>query len=134
MDDLGNERRAVVGRVKALNLEPVNAEGLLPNGATSWSVITNEIASSHLFVLILGERYGWIPTEGYGAPAGSALSLILKQRSLSPSACRSCLSLNASDTVHCPTPKTQSRETISGSRLRLGQLAFSGQSSTGPMG
>ena len=55
MEDLANEREAVVARLKAFNLEPVNAEGLLPTGETSWNVIEDEIRSSHIFVLILGE-------------------------------------------------------------------------------
>lgn len=67
MEDLANEREAVVERLKTFNMEPVNAEGLLPTGGTSWNVIEDEIKSSHIFVLILGGSYGWIPQTGYGA-------------------------------------------------------------------
>ncbi|HEX8643276.1 MAG TPA: DUF4062 domain-containing protein [Allosphingosinicella sp.] len=74
MQDLGNERRAVVERLQALNLEPVNAEGLLPRGRTSWEVISEEIESSHIFVLLLGETYGWIPDSGYGAGLGKSVT------------------------------------------------------------
>ena len=67
MDDLANEREAVVEAIKSLNLEPVNAEGILPNGGTSWDVLELEIRTSMICILIQGDRYGWIPTEGYGA-------------------------------------------------------------------
>ncbi|WP_162801229.1 DUF4062 domain-containing protein [Azospirillum brasilense] len=67
MEDLANERQAVVEQVRGLGLEPVNAEGLLPNGETSWNLLADEIRTSHVFILILGDRYGWIPTTGYGA-------------------------------------------------------------------
>jgi hypothetical protein len=66
MDDLANERQAVVNEVEDLGLEAVNAESLLPNGSTSWNLLAAEIKESHIFILILGDRYGWIPTEGYG--------------------------------------------------------------------
>jgi hypothetical protein len=74
MEDLGNERRAVVERLKGLNLEPVNAEGLLPRGRASWEVISAEIESSHIFVLLLGESYGWIPDSGHGAGLGKSVT------------------------------------------------------------
>lgn len=74
MDDLANEREAVVEAIKSLNLEPVNAEGILPNGGTSWEVLEPEIRSSHLCILLLGERYGWVPTEGYGADLGKSVT------------------------------------------------------------
>lgn len=64
MRDLANERAAVVDLLEDFNLEAVNAEGLLPTGGSSWDVLDTEIRSSDLFVLILGEKYGWIPTSG----------------------------------------------------------------------
>jgi DNA-binding PadR family transcriptional regulator len=73
MKDLANERLAVRQRLSDLDLEPVNAEGWGPNGSKSWTRIQGEIESSDLFVLILGERYGWIPDIGPGA--GSGLSV-----------------------------------------------------------
>ncbi|ALK10598.1 SIR2 family protein [Blastochloris viridis] len=74
MDDLANEREAVVGAIKSLNLEPVNAEGILPNGGTSWAVLEQEIRTSLICILIQGERYGWIPTEGYGGGKGKSVT------------------------------------------------------------
>ena len=73
MRDLQNERTEIVSRISALGLEPVNAEGFLPGGRTSWEKIEEEMRSSHIFVLVLGETYGWEPDEGYGA--GSGLSV-----------------------------------------------------------
>src|ERR687891_352999 len=61
MEDLENERSEVVTRVRQLNFEPVNAEGWLPTGSRPWDRIEKEMESCHLFVLILGNRYGWIP-------------------------------------------------------------------------
>ncbi|TPK42242.1 DUF4062 domain-containing protein [Mesorhizobium sp. B2-5-4] len=67
MEDLANERAAVVEAIKRLNFEPVNAEGILPTGGTSWEVLDLEIRSCLICILIQGDRYGWIPTKGYGA-------------------------------------------------------------------
>jgi len=67
MEDLGNERQAVASEIEALGFTPVNAEALMPTGGSSWDVLQDEIASSHIFVLILGDRYGWAPDRGYGA-------------------------------------------------------------------
>jgi hypothetical protein len=67
MEDLANERQSVVQQVAGLGLEPVNAEGLLPNGAGSWDLLADEIENSHIFVLLMGDRYGWIPDRGPGA-------------------------------------------------------------------
>ncbi|WP_308814313.1 DUF4062 domain-containing protein [Sphingomonas sp. GV3] len=74
MEDLANERQAVVEQIADLGLEPVNAEGLLPNGATSWDLLADEIASSHIFVLLMGDRYGWVPTSGAGAGSGKSVT------------------------------------------------------------
>lgn len=74
MDDLANEREAVIDAIQDLNFEPVNAEGILPNGATSWDVLEPEIQSSHICILLQGDRYGWIPTEGYGAGLGKSVT------------------------------------------------------------
>lgn len=64
MKDLVNERRAIEKQLREFNLEPVNAESWLPDGRKSWERIEREIRSSDIFVLIVGERYGWIPEEG----------------------------------------------------------------------
>ena len=63
-DELENERAAVVQRLRLFNFEPVNAEGWLPDGGGIWATIERQIRESDLFVLILGERYGWIPKAG----------------------------------------------------------------------
>lgn len=64
MKDLANEREAVCRLLQEFNFEPVNAENLGPTGAGSWERIQTEIASSDLLVLLLGDRYGWIPDAG----------------------------------------------------------------------
>ena len=64
MRDLANERDAVERAVRGLNFEPVSAEGWLPNGSSAWERIEKEIASSDIFVLLIGERYGWSPESG----------------------------------------------------------------------
>jgi len=64
MQDLANERDEVRRRLIEFNFEPVNAEGLLPTGQGSWDRIAGEIVSSDLFVVILGDTYGWIPPSG----------------------------------------------------------------------
>lgn len=74
MKDLANERNATAEKVQQFNFEPVNAEGWLPDGSKSWTRIEEELLSSHLMVLILGERYGWIPTEGPGANRGLSVT------------------------------------------------------------
>jgi hypothetical protein len=69
MTDLANERHEVAQRLEAMNFEPVFAEALGPDGSGSWDRISTEIASCDLVVLILGERYGWVPDSG---PFGSS--------------------------------------------------------------
>ena len=64
INDLQNERLAVVKRIDSFNIEPVNAESWAPGGEKSWSKIEEEIKSSDIFVLISGSRYGWIPDIG----------------------------------------------------------------------
>jgi hypothetical protein len=64
MEDLENERAVIVNRLQSLNFEPVNAEGFLPDGATSWDRISEELETCHVMVLLSGVRYGWIPTSG----------------------------------------------------------------------
>jgi hypothetical protein len=66
MEDLANERQAVAAQLIALNFEPVWAEELYPNGSSSWSLLAEEIRNSHMVILLLGDRYGWIPDSGYG--------------------------------------------------------------------
>lgn len=73
MKDLGDARRAVVERLRSLNLEPVNAEEMSPDGRSSWDVIRSEIDTSNLFILLSGESYGWIPTSGPGAGEGRSV-------------------------------------------------------------
>lgn len=74
MNDLINERMAVVDKLKEFNFEPVNAEGILPTGQDSWDRIAGEIASCHVFALILGDRYGWIPQSGPHAEDGLSVT------------------------------------------------------------
>lgn len=73
MRDLANERDAVCRQLRDYNLEPINAEGWLPSGTDAWDRICEEIKSSHVFLLILGDRYGSIPADG--PMAGSGLSI-----------------------------------------------------------
>ena len=42
MEDLENERDMVVAQLEQSNFEPVNAETILPSGATSWERISDE--------------------------------------------------------------------------------------------
>lgn len=74
MKDLVNERDLVVRKIADFNFMPVNAEGWLPTGSGIWERIQREILSSHLFVLICGERYGYIPEEGPGAAEGLSVT------------------------------------------------------------
>jgi hypothetical protein len=74
MKDLKNERRHVVARVRQLNFEPVNAEDWPPTGSRPWERIEKEMGSCHLFVLILGESYGWIPQKGPGGGDGLSVT------------------------------------------------------------
>lgn len=74
MQDLRNERAEVVDRLRSSNYEPVNAEGFSPTWERSWERIRREIATSHLFVLILGDSYGWIPTAGPFAGAAKSVT------------------------------------------------------------
>jgi NAD-dependent SIR2 family protein deacetylase len=67
MKDLANERLVVCQKLASFNFEPVNAENLGPSGGNSWERIQPEIASCDAMVLLLGERYGWIPKVGPGA-------------------------------------------------------------------
>ena len=64
MTDLANERAAVSRCLSSFNFEVVNAESWGPNGESSWEKIKSEIESSDIFILIVGERYGWIPSVG----------------------------------------------------------------------
>src|SRR6266545_326371 len=74
MRDLANERDAVERAVRGLNFEPVSAEGWLPNGSSAWERIEKEIASSDIFVLLIGERYGWSPESGPRAGEGKSVT------------------------------------------------------------
>lgn len=55
MKDLDNERDAVCRKLREFSMEPVNAEGWLPDGSGSWERISRELNTSHIFVLLLGE-------------------------------------------------------------------------------
>jgi hypothetical protein len=74
MKDCGAARRAVVERLRSLNLEPVNAENISPDGRSSWDVIRSEIDTSNLFILLSGDSYGWIPSSGPGAGEGRSVT------------------------------------------------------------
>lgn len=74
MEDLGNERRAVVQQLKSMGIEPINAEDMPPVGRSSWDSIHSEIDQCHLFIVILGDRYGWEPDSGYGAGTGLSVT------------------------------------------------------------
>lgn len=74
MKDLANERRAIERQLTAFNIEPVNAESWLPDGTKSWERIEKEIRASDVFVLIVGERYGWIPEAGPGSGSGRSVT------------------------------------------------------------
>ncbi len=74
MKDLANERDAVCRQLRAFNFEPVNAEAWLPSGTEAWARICEEIESSHVFLLLLGDRYGWIPAEGPMANANLSVT------------------------------------------------------------
>jgi hypothetical protein len=76
MKDLENERDAVCRKLREFSMEPVNAEGWLPDGAGSWDRIAGELAASHIFVLLLGESYGWIPTAGPRSETGASVTEI----------------------------------------------------------
>jgi NAD-dependent SIR2 family protein deacetylase len=74
VEDLENERNQVVARVRQLNFEPVNMEGWAASPSPPWERIRKELESCHLFVLILGKRYGYIPTTGAGADDGLSVT------------------------------------------------------------
>ncbi|PMF25890.1 hypothetical protein BCV19_25590 [Vibrio splendidus] len=64
MKDLPNERYEVVKRLQSFNVDVIHAENIYPSGSGSWDILKTEIASADIFILILGNSYGWIPTEG----------------------------------------------------------------------
>jgi Domain of unknown function (DUF4062)/SIR2-like domain len=74
MRDLANERDAVCRRLISFNFEPVNAGGWVTTGTKIWPRIHQEIESCDVFVLIVGERYGWIPTKGDQANLGMSVT------------------------------------------------------------
>ena len=74
MKDLANERAAVRRRLEEFNFEPVNAENLGPTGANSWDRLAPEIQSCDLLILLMGERYGWIPPTGPEAKLKRAIT------------------------------------------------------------
>jgi hypothetical protein len=74
MRDLANERAEVIARLETFNFEPVNAESWRPNGQRAWERIQQEIESCDVFILLLGERYGWLPDRGPKADEGKAVT------------------------------------------------------------
>lgn len=74
MEDLANERDAVVRRLVEFNFTPSNAEGWVPAGSGTWDRIFAEIAACDIFVLISGARYGFIPTEGLYSSEGLSVT------------------------------------------------------------
>lgn len=74
MTDLVNERYQVAQRLEAMNFEPVFAEVLGPDGSGSWDRISAAIASCDVVVLVLGERYGWVPDSGPLAADGLSVT------------------------------------------------------------
>jgi hypothetical protein len=75
MEDLKNERHEVSKILRNSNIfEPVNAEQILPDGTPSWRRISTELKSCDFFVLILGDRYGWIPESGDLAGQGISVT------------------------------------------------------------
>ncbi|MFT7614226.1 MAG: NAD-dependent SIR2 family protein deacetylase [Parvicellaceae bacterium] len=64
MKDLPNERFAVVEQLKSFNVDVINAEDVKPSGYGSWETLEIEINSADIFILILGNTYGWIPEDG----------------------------------------------------------------------
>ena len=74
MKDLSNERDQVCRKLKDFNLEPVNAEGLLSDGQSSWDKLAGEINTCDIFILILGDRYGWIPNKGPKSNEGDSVT------------------------------------------------------------
>ena len=73
-DDLANERAELATRLKLFNFEPVTSEELLPNGQGIWQRLRDAIETSDLFVLILGDLYGDIPSAGPMASAGKSVT------------------------------------------------------------
>lgn len=75
MRDLANERAEVIRQLEEMNLHPVAAgKRLLPTGETSWDRLVSAIEECDLFVLILGESYGWIPSSGPMADEGKSVT------------------------------------------------------------
>ncbi|MGF6655362.1 hypothetical protein OKW34_005952 [Paraburkholderia youngii] len=74
MKDLANERDAVCRTLVGFGMEAVNAEGWLPEGTGSWTRIQEELSTSDLFILILGDSYGWRPPSGPQAELGLSVT------------------------------------------------------------
>lgn len=73
-DDLENERDLVCKRLRELNFEPINAESWGPDSSMTWERIRDEITDCHLFLLLMGKRYGWIPDSGPGANGNKSVT------------------------------------------------------------
>src|ERR1700741_1306527 len=74
MKDMANERDAVRRKLVEFSMEPVNAEGWLPDGSGSWDRIREALETSDLFVLLLGESYGWVPKTGPKSETGKSVT------------------------------------------------------------
>lgn len=74
MKDLRNERDAVARKLREFSMQPVNAEGWLPDGSGSWERIAEELTTCDLFVLLIGESYGWIPDSGPKSDVGKSVT------------------------------------------------------------
>ncbi|UCV18727.1 DUF4062 domain-containing protein [Ferribacterium limneticum] len=74
MKDLVNERIAIEQLLSSFNIEAVIAEDWLPGQGQIWDRIAKEIRSCDLFVLVVGERYGWIPDSGQKSETGYSVT------------------------------------------------------------
>jgi Domain of unknown function (DUF4062)/Tetratricopeptide repeat len=62
MADLERERRAVLDWLRLARLQAVDS--YLPNSETVRDSVLDDVAGSDLYVLIVGHRYGFVPTDG----------------------------------------------------------------------
>jgi hypothetical protein len=74
MRDLENERIAVVRKLTEFNFTPVNAEAMFPSGADYWTVVSTELESCDVFLLIMGSSYGLVPDSGPMSNLGKSVT------------------------------------------------------------
>ena len=55
-------------------MEPVLAEELSPGGSGSWPTIRSQLESCTVVVLVLGDRYGWVPESGPESALGASVT------------------------------------------------------------